>query len=198
VTRLLRGGVIAAFFLMLSNAMPVLAHAELEESDPADGETITTPYTLVATFSEEMGTDRTRIIVRNAADEEVARGGISENNASVMTVELPALEPGEYTAFWTAVTPDDNGVTRGEIHFNIAEAATPSPAPGPTIAPTPAPSPTGAGATASLNPAPTPAATPTGTNGSPAAGSSDILLALALAAAVLLGLGLYLFTRSRR
>ena len=193
MTQLIRGLAVAALLLLLG-AVPVYAHAELEESDPADGATITTPYTLTAIFSEEIGTDRSRIVVTDSAGTEVARGGIGADDATVMTVELPELDPGEYTAGWTAVTPDDNGVTRGEINFTVAEAATPSP----TAAPTPSataggPSPT---ATPRQTVSPTPAPTPPGGGGQTASGN-DILLALALAAVVLLTLGVYLFTRRR-
>ena len=53
---------------------PGLAHAELEESDPADGATITTPYTLTATFSEEFDPDRSFIRVRGPAGDDRGRG----------------------------------------------------------------------------------------------------------------------------
>jgi methionine-rich copper-binding protein CopC len=193
VTRLLRGVVTAALIVLLS-AAPVFAHAELEESDPADGATIQTPYTLTATFSEEIGTDRSWIeVVSVASGAEVARGGISEEDATVMTVDLPALEPGEYVANWTAVTPDDNGVTRGQITFTVAVAATASPTatrtPGSsaTTAPTVAPP--------TLRPTPVPTATP---GGGQSGSGNDVLLALVIGAIVLLGLGAYLYTRSRR
>jgi methionine-rich copper-binding protein CopC len=192
VTQFLRG-VVAAALLMLLTAVPAFAHAELEESDPADGETITTPYTLTTTFNEEIGTERSRIVVTNSAGEEVARGGISADDSAVMTVDLPALEPGAYLASWTAVTPDDNGVTRGQVNFVVGENATPTPVP--TTRPTASARPSVVPSTvASLAPSPLP--TPT-SGGTPTASGNDILLALALAAVVLLGLGIYLFTRRR-
>ena len=182
MTLLRRGVVVAALFVLLG-AVPVFAHAELDGSDPPDGGTITAPYTLTATFSEEIGTDRSQIVVTNAAGEEVARGGISVDDARVMTVDLPALDAGGYLASWTAVTPDDNGVTRGQFRFTVAPtprttASTPTPAATPTpVTPTPAPTPAG--------------------RGEPTASGTDILLALAIAAVVLLALGAYVFTRRR-
>jgi methionine-rich copper-binding protein CopC len=183
---------------------PVVGHAELEESDPAAGATITTPYTLTARFSEEIGTDRSQIVISNSADEEVASGGISEDDATVMTVELPALEPGEYTASWTAVTPDDNGVERGTFTFTVE--ASPTPAPTPTVAPTEQP---GSTATpqppATAAPAPTPAPTqvltptPSGQPGNISAGAgTDVLLALAAGIAIVGVLAFLLVRRSRQ
>lgn len=195
MTRLL-GGVVAAGVSLVLASVPVYAHAELEESDPPDGETITTPYTLTATFSEPLE-DRSRVQIFELGDStELARGTVSANDPTVMTIDLD-LTSGEYIARWTAVTAD-GGVTRGNFNFNVAgppaantdagftqlptspatSAVPTSPLP-PTVGPTPAPTPTpppDVGATASGN---------------------DILIALALAAVALLALGVYLFTRRR-
>ena len=201
MTQLLRGVVIAALFSLLA-AAPVYAHAELEESDPSDGETIITPYTLTATFSEEFDPDRSFIRIVDESGTRVAEGGVSPDAPTMMVVELPELPTGQYEVRWQTTTPDDNGVERGTYQFTVEQPAantdagfTHLPSVAPTSAPSASASPsTMAPPTARSTSAPTP--TPTG-GGQQTASGNDILLALALAAIVLLGLGVYLFTRRR-
>jgi copper resistance protein C len=194
--------ILAAVCLMLLAAGVVSAHASLVLSEPPDGGSIVTPATLTASFDEELDTGRSRIVVRDEAGEEVARGGVG-SDPLVMTVSLPALPPGTYVARWTAVTPNDQGVTRGTIRFTV-EAPAPSPTPTLTAAAaTPAPT-----ATASRAPAATPSPAPQAPATAPAAspspapaepaqetGTSDLLVALVLAGILLGGLALYLFRR---
>jgi copper resistance protein C len=195
--RPLRFALLAALMALAVPAVS-LAHAELVESDPADGTTITTPYTFRAEYSEDLG-GNSRIIVHDASGNEVARGGISDDDPRVMTVELEALPAGDYVALWRAVTPSDNGVTRGTIEFRVGAAATPSPTPAtappttrtdapstPSTSPATSPSPT-AGLTASPSP------TPTG--GQPAGATGDLLMALLIAGALLGGLVFFLWRR---
>ena len=198
MTRVLRGAVAAAFLVLLAT-VPASAHAELEESDPADGATITTPYTVTATFSEEFDPNLRRSFMRvvDASGDLVAEGGQSPDDPTVMTVELPTLEAGAYTVQWQTTTPDDNGVVRDTFTFNVAQAATATPSLAPTPRATASAEVPTVRPTAVPTTAPTPGPTPTG-GGEPTASGSDILLALALAAVVLVGLGAYLFTRSRR
>jgi len=87
--------------MLLLLAASTLGHAELEESDPADGETIATPYTLIATFSEPLVSDRSGIEIYELGDgAELARGRISEGDSTVIQVDLE-LSNGEYVAHWT-------------------------------------------------------------------------------------------------
>lgn len=193
-----------ACLLALSLAGQAAAHASLVESDPPDrGSIERTPATLTAVFDEQLDRSSSRIVVRNIADEEVALGGVSDDDL-VMTVDLPPLPPGEYRARWTAVTPDDGAVTRGTIRFTIEQPPT-TPTPAPIATPTagaPSPSPTRtAGATAtraptaSPPPPATPATSPPPDESEPVAGVSDVLLALVLAGAAIGGLSIYLLRR---
>jgi methionine-rich copper-binding protein CopC len=196
--------IVAACLLTMLLALPAAAHAELEESDPADGETITTPYTLTATFSEEFDLARSFVRIQNAAGVLVAEGGVSDDDPLTMVVELPELPPGEYTAFWQTVTPDDNGREDGTFTFIVAPSPTPEPtptrapteAPGSTATPAPPASATPA-ATPVPTPQPTPAATPTGSNGSASGSGTDVLIALAVGVVVVGALGYFLVRRSR-
>jgi len=156
---------------LIAFALPTiaLAHAHLEESDPAAGATLTTtPYTLTATFSEEIDPEASSLVVERPDGSAVVEGGVSADDPTMMTAELPLLEPGEYVVRWTTVTPDDNGVERGTYTFNVAAAA-----PSATAAPT------------------APPATGTG-------GGNDLLIALVLAAVAIGGVVLFVFLRGRR
>jgi methionine-rich copper-binding protein CopC len=219
------GAALLALMQLLAAAGAAHAHASLTDSDPADGDVVAgTPETLTLTFDEPLGTDQSEVTVENAAGEEVARGGIAPDNSMVMVVELPVLPPGDYVAQWTAVTPDDGGVTRGEVTFTIEPppAGTPgepgddgSPSPtatrpggglpiitiGPGVTPRPTasatarPSPTPTAApTARPTAAPTVAVSPTPPPGA-TRGGNDLLIALVLAAVIVGGLAVYLLRR---
>jgi methionine-rich copper-binding protein CopC len=120
-----------AALLVLSLPLTALAHADLEESDPADGATITTPYTLTATFAEEFDPARSTLVVENSAGTQVA-AGTADDGHTKMTADLPALPAGVYTVRWTTVTPDDNGIERGTFTFNVGSSVS---TPAPTAAP---------------------------------------------------------------
>jgi len=183
------GALVLGCLLALGLSGSALAHAELVESDPADGETIETPAELTATFSEALIVDGSNVIVRNEAGQEVARGAVGDE-PEAMVVELPALPAGDYVARWTA-RGDDGHVTRGEIRFSV-EAAVAAPTPVPATA-TPAPG----TPQPALSPSPTPSPSPSPEpgNGAPTAGMTDVLLALVLAGAVIGGLAVYLLRR---
>ncbi|HUG49189.1 MAG TPA: copper resistance protein CopC [Candidatus Limnocylindria bacterium] len=195
---------VLACLLSVALAGAVSGHAELIESDPADGETIETPATLTATFSTELDADpqRSRIIVRDAAGAEVARGFVTTGDPTTMAVELPALPAGQYAALWQAYDPSDDHIERGTITFSVAEPApshTPSPTPAPTQPATGAP-PTSAPtdeptAETTSSPSPAPSPNPQPSEGEPTAGTTDILLALGLAGVVVGGLAVYLLRR---
>ncbi len=111
----------------------------------------------------------------------------------MMTVDLPALEPGGYTVRWQTTTADDQGVERGSFTFDVAAS--------PTAAPTATPARTSS-PVATMSPAqsqgPTPTATPASPIGPVPTGGNDVLLALILAGVVIGAVGLFLFTRTRR
>lgn len=192
---------VAASLLLLLSTVSALGHAELEESDPADGEMIETPYTLSATFSTDLDPEPARsfIFIRNSSGTEVARGGVTQDDPTVMTVDLPALPPGEYRARWQAYDPSDDHIELGTINFNVGARATPSPpaTPSPThaVAPTTAASPSPVATTATT---PTPTVTPIVNDGQPTTGMNDALLAIALAVISIGAIALFLFARSRR
>jgi len=195
MTRRIRLALAAGFVLVLAGATPVFAHSELVESDPADGATIVTPYTLTAAFSEEFDPNpqRSFVLVEDSAGDEVARGGVSADDPAMMTVDLRALEPGAYTVRWQTTTADDQGVERDSFTFDVAA----SPTPPPTATPARPNSPV-----ATMSPAqsqgPIPTATPASPIGPVPTGGNDVVLALILAGVVIGAVGIFLFTRTRR
>lgn len=181
--KLLRS-MVAAFVLLLPLAATALGHADLDESDPADGDTITTPYKLTATFTEEFDPNpqRSFISVVDAAGDEVARGEVSEDDPTTMTADLPALEPGEYTGRWQTTTADDNGAERGTFTFTVASPAASAPPSAVPAAAAPGPSSSGSG----------------GEEGQTGGSGNDLMLALVIATVVIGAIGLFVFARMRR
>jgi methionine-rich copper-binding protein CopC len=202
VTFRLLNPLLAGLLIGLLLPVTVLAHAHLEESDPADGDTITTPYTLTARFSEEFDPDRSFIRVHDSTGDRVAIGAVSDDDPTVMIVELSELEPGEYEVRWQTVTPDDNGVENDTFRFTVAAVATPSPSAQatPSSSAVPTSSAPDASATPSASPATTPSVTssPEPVDGSPSARGSDLVLALVLAAVAIGAVLLFIFARNRR
>jgi methionine-rich copper-binding protein CopC len=130
MTSRFRAALVVAAVLALVLPALAIAHAGLVESDPADGATITTPYTLTATFAEEIDPETSTLIVKDASGAEVAAGSVNAADLTTMTADLPQLPDGAYMVSWTTVTPDDTGIERGTFTFTVAAAgATPAPTP---------------------------------------------------------------------
>lgn len=182
-TRLVASLVLAA---ALSTALATLAlgHAALESSDPAGGGKIRTPYTLTATYDEELTPNGSSIVVQNSTGAQVASGTVSATDDKSMTIDLPVLPDGDYEVLWTAVTADDNGITRGTYTFTVEADFTPS---GTPPRETNAPEPTTAQAT------PAPSATDSQTTGS----GNDLLLPLAVVVVVVIAIAGYFIYRNR-
>jgi methionine-rich copper-binding protein CopC len=177
------GTAFTACLLLLPLAATALGHADLVHSDPADGKTIQTPFTITATFSEEFdpNPERSFMSVVNVDEVEVARGQVSQDDPTVMTVDVPVLDPGEYTVRWQTTTADDNGVERDTFTFNVASAP-PSASPSSTAPTSASPGPAGGGdeGQAEQNE------------------SNDLLLALAIAAVAIGAVAIFVFARMRR
>jgi methionine-rich copper-binding protein CopC len=171
-SRLIACVVLACAAVAFSTAVAT-GHAQLVSSDPPDGGTLpATPYTLTATFSEELTPDGSSLVVQDAAGAQVAAGTVSTQDDKQMAVELPQLGTGRYTVLWTAVTADDKAIERGTYSFNVGSAAT--------------------------SPAPQPSASPAPGSGQGTGSGNDVLIALVLGAVVIAGVVGYLFIRNRR
>ena len=84
-------------------------------ADPAQGDTIKTPYSLSATFDDELTPDGASIVIVDANGTTVASGTVSATDDHTMTAELPLLPDGDYEVKWTAVSADDKAVERGTV-----------------------------------------------------------------------------------
>jgi copper resistance protein C len=169
--------------LLLVDAIPTAAHAELVSSDPADKAEVEAPFAgpITLTFSETLASG-SKADLRGPDGATVATATI-DGDQLVFTPEGP-LDLGTYTIQWTTVAADRD-VLRGTLTFT-AVAPPPTPTPAPTAGPSTTPS---------LAPATSP--TPSG-GGTPASGSADVLFPL-LAAVIAIGaLGVFLLSRNRR
>lgn len=187
--------ILTVLLLAFAAAAPVLGHAELDTSDPADGAVLDTPPTTITlTFTE--GLDASKSSFRVVLDgTDVATGKADEDGSEVMQATNLDLAPGDYVIRWTS-SADDGHIERGRLTFTVTEP-TPQPAsPTPaateaaSVAASPTPSPAITGA-----PSPAPSAsaetTPVSSSG------SDILLPI-VAALVIVGVVGYLVLRRGR
>jgi hypothetical protein len=172
----------------------VLAHAELDTAEPADGSTVeVAPTEIVMTFTQDLDPSQSSIVVVAGGSEVASGGEVDPADLRRMTLALPALEPGAYEVRWTTLSAEDGELARGVTSF----AFTPPP-PTPTPLPTPTPAP-------SATPAPTPAPTPSPTaspgpspssNATPTSSTADVLIPIIVAILVIAGLA-YWLTRRR-
>jgi len=193
---------LSACLLIASAPAIALGHAELVESEPADGEVVEgQPERFVARFSEDL-TGNSRVTVRGADRNRVAEAGVSDD-PRLIVVELPALPAGQYSARWTAVG-DDGHVTRGTVEFAVTlpvAAVTAAPTASPAAA---SPTPAIATATPPAEQSPMPER-PTGRTHTPApsptdhptAAGADLLVALLVAGLAVGAIMLLLIRRGR-
>lgn len=173
--------------------LPVLAHAELVSSDPADGAVLAAPPSAITLVFDEPLADGSSFELVGPSGT-VGSGAIDPAAPTQLILATPSLAPGAYQVKWRSVA-DDKDIERGVLGFTIASTSIPA-------APT-TPAETGPGASTAPTTAPgsavaSPAAS--GGSGDAAAGSStgDVLLPI-LAALVVVGAGaIYLLRRSPR
>jgi len=189
----------AVVALLVLGAVPVLAHAELVSSDPADGAQLaTSPTTITLTFSEGVVANRSSFNL-NQGGTTLGTGKAAADGDTEMVLDGVLLDPGDYVIRWTSVA-EDGDLLRGSIRFTILE---PTPAP-------PSPTPT-EGSTNDVTPTPTAAATaepsvaqvspsPQATSDTaPAASSgSDVLIPIVIGLIAVGAVGAFLLRRSRR
>ncbi|MFQ5614482.1 MAG: copper resistance protein CopC, partial [Anaerolineae bacterium] len=115
---------ILAILLAFLRLGPVMAHLDLNRSEPADGAVLeTSPPVVRLWFNEELDTFESSVAVFDSAGRRVdlddAR--VSLEDRTLMQVSLPAdLPPGGYAARWTAVDDADGHAVEGELTFTIA------------------------------------------------------------------------------
>jgi len=184
---------LAGALLALAAVSPVLGHAELVSSDPADKAVLDTPPTVITLTFDEGVVGKSSFKLIGPGGDTIGTGGPAKDGDLTMTLDGLALAPGAYSIEWTSVA-DDGDVERGTLSFTVTE-----PTPGPAT-PTPAPSqastaPSGSpSASASATPVPSPSVDP-----APASTSSgtDVLFPIILALALVAVIGAILLRRNR-
>jgi hypothetical protein len=182
---------VVALGLAALAAAPVVAHAELATSEPADKAVLaTSPTTVTLTFTESLDGSKSSFKLLGPDGAAIGTGQKSADKA--MTLDGLTLGPGAYEIQWTSASAEDGDIARGTLTFTVMAATnSPSAAASPTASPTAGP------ASPSAAPSPTPAASPVAT---PAAssGGSDVILPIAVALVALALGAIYLLRRSRR
>jgi copper resistance protein C len=122
--------------LVLTIPGTVSAHAELVSSTPEAGSTVkAAPATVVARFSEKVGSAGSTIVVKDAQGAEVSSGAATIDSADAsgktMVVNLKSgLGDGTYTVEWTTVSGADGDKESGSFKFTVSSgASSASPAP---------------------------------------------------------------------
>lgn len=203
VTHLIRArtaaAVIAGALLVAMFPAIVIADAELEQSTPADGATVPSPFDgpIVMTFTAALAEGSTAELL----DPDGAPVGstVVDGPGATMTITFDTpLAAGTHRVRWVAVA-EDTHLSRDTFEFTVAPAP-PTPAPTPEPTPTPEASATAAPATSPpITPEPSvaPSPSPIVDEGS-ASGTADVLLPIIVALVVVGAGAVYLLTRRDR
>ncbi|HXV91864.1 MAG TPA: copper resistance protein CopC, partial [Pseudonocardia sp.] len=124
---------LVALALVVLGAAPAWAHAELIDTDPAEGSVVeTAPDAVTLTFSEPVRLTEQEIAVYDAAGEEVE--ATSRANGAEVTVGLTGaagLADGTYVVSWNVLSGDGHPIS-GALTFSVGApsasvSATPEP-----------------------------------------------------------------------
>jgi methionine-rich copper-binding protein CopC len=135
---LLRSGLVSGLALwlaLLAGVNIAAAHAELAESNPANGALLDEPPEQVwLRFTQELETGGSSLAVfdQNGQQVDVGGGGVDLDDLDHqrMVASLPAsLADGTYTVRWTAVSAEDGDTTNGAISFTVGGPVTVGEAP---------------------------------------------------------------------
>lgn len=124
-----RMGVTLAGSLLLVSAaaLPAIAHAELESTNPADGSSISAPpENVVLTFGEELVPETVNVAISDASGP--LDGVTPRTDGAVVTVPWPAeVGDGDYTVAFRVVSQDGHPV-EGTFAFTVEAGAASAPA----------------------------------------------------------------------
>jgi copper resistance protein C len=118
-------GVTAA--LLAAGAAPVLAHEQLESSEPADGETLQeVPARIVLTFSGNIVDPEPQVLLRNEDGGAVGEALPVVDGPTVTLPLDPSVANGLYTVEWSIDSSDGHAVS-GEYTFAVEAPRTAAP-----------------------------------------------------------------------
>ena len=115
--------------LAASSPRPVLAHATLTRSDPADGAVLAeVPREVRLWFSEDVSRRFSSVELFDAGSKPVATAGLRADptDAKLLDLVLPDLPLGLYSVLWTVLSETDSHLSRGFLVFAAGEGADPS------------------------------------------------------------------------
>jgi copper transport protein len=124
MSRLLAVGAMTVL-LVFASAPPAGAHANLASSDPADGvELAQAPAQVTMTFTEPPDPELSKVLVLNAAGQEVQAGPATAGSAArSLVVPLPGhLPDGVYTVSWEVISTADGHLTTNAFSFGVGVA----------------------------------------------------------------------------
>lgn len=117
---------IGILVVMLFAAPTVLAHANLERSEPAANSTNKTPPTRVRLwFSEQVEPSFSTVNVLDRSGSPIDKGDAQRlsDDTTAMQVSLPVLPEGLYTVVWKALSAVDGHVTNGSFSFTVGDVS---------------------------------------------------------------------------
>jgi methionine-rich copper-binding protein CopC len=112
-----------SLLLVLSEAVPASAHAQLRSSTPAAGGAVATAPTEVrVNFNEPLEPSFSTVVVRDAVGKRVdkADAHLDPNDRKTMHVSVSPLTNGIYIVEWRALTTDTHR-TEGAFIFRVGE-----------------------------------------------------------------------------
>ena len=125
IGRLARRGVVGLavmVFVLVAGTGIASAHASLESTTPADGQSVPTPpQTVSATFSESVTADVGGLTVRNTDGDVVDQGNSSTSGTTLSVTLQPDLADGTYIATYRVLSADGHPVS-GSWLFGIGSA----------------------------------------------------------------------------
>ncbi len=109
-----------ALLAVVGTGAPASAHAELVDSDPAEGAVVdTAPETVTLTFNEPVRLTSQEIAVYDADGEEVtSTAGASGEQVTVDLTDAAGLDDGTYVVSWNVLSGDGHPIS-GALTFSV-------------------------------------------------------------------------------
>jgi len=128
VRRLALASLTAAIALswLVALAAPAGAHAELQKSDPSNGQILqTAPDHIQLSFSEppDVGLTTVGVVDANGAKVKAGPPQVPASSNKDIVVALPSIPDGVYTVTWRTVSATDGHVTAGAFTFGVGVSA---------------------------------------------------------------------------
>ena len=127
-SRLMRWGIFSSLILLfvVGQAGLALAHANLIRSEPTAGAVLPqSPARVLLEFSENLDLNTSSVELTDAKSQVVVKGPGQTDPASprLLTLPLPALPDGVYSAVWQARSAADGHFTKGSVSFSVGVSA---------------------------------------------------------------------------